>query len=223
MDSNTKTLEERIDDTLFEYRSCTKCGLCRNRKTLLYGKGRVHTHVVAVIDRVGPRAAASGNILMGGEGRFLTTLFKRAGMDPAAVWITPVVSCPTGSAAPQKNRPVEMLPAPKKSEIEACSPRLHKEIHLIEPCMVFAFGSASASSLVPNAKFQELQGRVSEALITGDLVEYPVPMMALPSMNQLYRNPSQKPGGMWNKTLDSIKTGLAVAHKLMDIRRPKNG
>ena len=85
--------------------------------------------------------------------------------------------------------------------------------------MIFAFGSASVSSLVPNAKFQELQGRVTEAFITGDLVEYPVPMMALPSMNQLYRNPAQKPGSIWNKTLESIKAGLAVAHKLNGLRR----
>ena len=219
MDSSIKTLEERIDELLFSYRTCSKCSLCKNRNTLLYGKGRTSTHVVAVLDRVGPRAASTGNILTGGEGRFLTTLFKRAGMDPSAIWITPVVSCPTGTTLPQQNRRVEMLPAPKKSEVEACSPRLHEEIHNIEPCMIFAFGSASVSSLVPNAKFQELQGRVTEAFITGDLVEYPVPMMALPSMNQLYRNPAQKPGSIWNKTLESIKAGLAVAHKLNGLRR----
>ena len=138
-----------IRDRLFSYRTCSKCSLCKNRKTLLYGKGRTSTHVVAVLDRVGPRAASTGNILTGGEGRFLTTLFKRAGMDPSAIWITPVVSCPTGTTLPQQNRRVEMLPAPKKSEVEACSPRLHEEIHNIEPCMIFAFGSASVSSLVP--------------------------------------------------------------------------
>lgn len=222
MDSNTKTLEERIDELLFSYRTCTKCSLCKNRKTMLRGKGKVRTHIVAIIDRVGPRAAATGNISTGGEGRFLTTLFKRAGMDPNSIWITPVVSCPTGTLRPQQNRRVEMLPAPKKSELEACSSRLHMEIHNIEPCMLFAFGAASVSALVPNGKMQELQGRVTEAFIKGDLVEYPVPMMALPSMNQLYRNPAQKPGGIWNKTFESIKAGLAVAHKLEDLRR-KNG
>lgn len=220
MDSDIKILEERIDELLFSYRSCTKCSLCKNRKTLLYGRGSVNTHIVAVIDRVGPRAASTGNIFTGGEGRFLTTLFKRAGMSPSAIWITPVVSCPTGTNQPQQNRRVEMLPAPKKSEVEACRPRLHEELHLIEPCMVFAFGSASVNSLVPNAKFQELQGRVSEAFIQGDLVEYPVPLMALPSMNQLYRNPAQNVGSIWNKTLENIKAGLAVAHQLTDLRRP---
>lgn len=220
MDSDIKTLNEQIDETLFSYRTCTKCALCKNRKTLLYGRGKVETHIVAVIDRVGPRAASSGNIFTGGEGRFLTTLFKRAGMDPKSIWITPVVSCPTGVVAPQQKRRVEMLPAPKKSEVEACSPRLHRELHLIEPCMIFAFGAASVSALVPNAKFKELQGRVTEAVVRGDLVEYPVPMMALPSMNQLYRNPAQNVGSIWNKTLDNLKAGLSVAHTLTDLRRP---
>ena len=222
MDSNTATLEERIDELLFEYRSCTACGLHRNRKALLYGKGNPNTYVVAVIDRVGPRAAATGNILTGGEGRFLTTLFKRAGMDPSAVWMTPVVSCPTGTLRPQ-NRRVEMLPGPKKPEIEACSSRLHQEIHLIEPCLILAFGSASVNAVVPNAKVKELQGRVTEAFIQGDLVQYPVPMMALPSINQLYRNPGQNVGGIWNKTLEHLKTGLNVAQRLNSLRRKDHG
>lgn len=222
MDLDTVTSEEKIENLLFEQRSCTSCGLHRNRKVLLCGKGSPSTHLVAVIDRVGPRAAVTGDILSSGEGRFLNTLFKRAGMSPAAIWVTPVVSCPTGGLRPQPRR-IEMLPAPKKSEVEACNTRLHQEIHLIEPCLIFAFGSASVNALVPNVKVQEVQGRVVEAFIQGDLIKYPVPTMALPSVNQLYRNPSQKVGGIWNKTLDNIRVGLDIAHRIKSLRRNQHG
>ena len=218
MDSNTKPLGTRIDELLFKQRTCTSCSLHINRKTLLVGNGSVVTDVVAVVDRVSPRAAVTGNLYSGGEGKFLSTLFLRAGMSPTALWVTPVVSCPTGSLVPTKGR-IDMLPAPKKIETSACSPRLHQEIHLIEPSIIFAFGTTSVTALSPKAKFTEVRGRVSEATIQGDLVHYPVPMMALPSINQLYRNPTQAVGGVWHKTLENIQEGLDIALTLSELRR----
>ena len=218
MDSSTKKSASEIDELLFKQRSCTSCPLHVHRKTLIAGVGSTAADIVAVVDRVSPTGATVGNIYSGGEGRYLEALFKRSGIDPKYIWVTPVVSCPTGTLRSTRGR-VEMLPAPKKSEVQECSSRLHKEIHLIEPALIFAFGSASVSALAPKAKYTEVSGRVSEASIQGDLVTYPVPMMALPSINQLYRNPAQKVGGIWNKTVDYIREGLDVAFTLSQLRR----
>tara|TARA_B100000131_G_scaffold166520_2_gene161005 strand:+ start:5588 stop:6148 length:561 start_codon:yes stop_codon:yes gene_type:complete len=176
---------------------------------MIRGKGRVDTKIVAVIDRVGPSGAATGDILSGGEGKVLVTLLKRAGISPSAVWTTPVVSCPTGSLIPRARGRIEMLPAPKLSEAKACRERLHGELSRIEPYIVFAFGSSAVKALYPKQSI--VNGRVVEGFIQGELVEYAVPIMPLPSINQLYRNTSQNSGGMWNKTLESLREGLKVA------------
>lgn len=183
---------------------------------MIHGQGRVDTKVVALVDRVGPRAATTGDIFNGGEGKFLSGIFKRAGIYPAALWVTSVVACPTASLAPRERGRIEMLPAPKLSEIKACQPRLHTELHLIEPYIIFAFGTSSAKALCPKQAI--LHGRVIEAFVQGDLIEYAVPMMPLPSINQLYRNTTQNVGGMWNKTLEHIREGLEVARILSDTK-----
>jgi len=205
-------LEEKIDAVLFEYRGCSACPLHKNRKVMISGRGKIHTKIVAVVDRVSPRAAVTGNPLDGGEGKFLSSLFKRSGIDPSYVWVTPVVSCPSASLSPRTRGRIEMLPAPKTGEISACQERLHAEINIIEPHVILAFGSAAMKGVTTRpTSLSDARGRVTEAFIQGNLVEYPVPMMVLPSINQLFRNPSQNVGGMWNKTIGNIRDALDVA------------
>jgi uracil-DNA glycosylase family 4 len=214
MDSDTRVLEEKIDELLFDHRDCTLCPLHKHRKVLIRGQGKLHTKIVAVVDRVSPRAAVTGNPLDGGEGKFLASVLKKAGIDPSYVWVTPVVSCPSSSLAPRPRGRIDMLSAPKPGELAACRSRLHAEINIIEPHIILAFGSAAMKGVTLRpTSVVEARGRVTEAYIQGNLVEYAVPMMVLPSVNQLYRDPSQNVGGMWNKTIGNIKDALDVASK----------
>jgi uracil-DNA glycosylase family 4 len=217
MDSRSKiSVTKKVEEISFNYRSCTNCDLHKYRKVTIRGQGRVDTGIVAVIDRVSPGGATSGDLFYGGEGKALSSILKRAGILPSAVWVTPVVACPTGSLAPRERGRIEMLPAPKLSEAKACQPRLYGELHSIQPYIILAFGPASIKALYPKQSI--VVGRVVEAFIQGDLVEYAVPMMPLPSINQLYRNTTQNVGGMWNKTLEHIREGLEVARILSDTK-----
>lgn len=133
-----------------------------------------------------------------------------ANMDMSDVWLSPTVVCgiPDGKA-------------PKVKELKACRPRLEKELHIIQPYIVVALGATALKSLIPgnSVNHTEALGRVVDAKIQGDLVEYDIPVMVTYSLSYLIRNQDTSPGGLWNRFFTHIHTAIEVADQLAEIER----
>lgn len=208
------------------FRNCEECRLHENRKTPVLGRGSINASVVVLLDKVSTRTAHSGNIMDGGEGKTLQQVLRFVAeyypvIRSKYLWVTPVVICPTQK--PGENK--EIIPTPTPKEQAACFSRLSGELHYIQPEVLIACGSASFKAVTPSGigSYDENVGRVIEAFISGDIDKYPIPAMITHSMSQLYRNPTQNVGGIWNKTIGHFKTTMSISETLLKNRRTSYG
>tara|TARA_B000000460_G_scaffold47234_1_gene30268 strand:+ start:4028 stop:4741 length:714 start_codon:yes stop_codon:yes gene_type:complete len=218
MDYLSKPSKDSLKSYQYTFQSCEECRLHKNRKTPISGRGSADASVVILLDKVSARAAYSGNVLDGGEGKTLQQVLRFVAKDYPFIrskylWVTPVVICPTQKAGEKK----EITPTPSPKEQSSCFPRLSGEIHHIQPEIIIACGSAAFKTVSPSGigSYEENRGRVIEAYITGDIGKYPIPAMVTYPMSQLYRNPTQNVGGIWNKTIGHFTTAISISETLL--------
>jgi len=221
MDYHLKPSKDDLKSFLYTFRDCAECGLHKNRKTPVSGRGSVDASVVILLDRVSAGAGYSGDIMSGGEGKTLQRVLKFVAeyypvIRDNFLWVTPVTICPTRRGGKQ-----EMLPAPSAKEQAACSPRLYGEIHRIQPEIIVACGASAYKALTParSAAHADTIGRVIDGYVQGSVGAYPIPTMVTYSMNQLYRDPTQTKRGIWNKTIGHFKQAVSIATILAEKRR----
>lgn len=167
-----------------------------------------------VVDRTSVDTSILGNIFAGREGSILANVIGLSEIDPGSLWVTPCVACPTDKAAPGK-RTLEVFPAPKSAAIKACRERLHAEIRILEPNMLVAMGPSSVEALRGEANFTGSNGRVVEANILGEQLDYKLPMMVLDSVMTLLRT-AQNPGKIWNKNLANLRLAETISKELKE-------
>lgn len=171
--------------------------------------------VVIVVDRTSVQTALVGNIFAGLEGSILNSFIRMSEADPNRLWVTTCVSCPTEISIPGK-RPKEVFQAPKKVAIDACRARLHEELRILEPNMLIAMGPSAVAALRGQETFTQSLGRVVEANISGEIVDYKLPMMVVDSVMTLLRS-AQNPGKIWNKNIASIRLAMDISKDLKEI------
>jgi uracil-DNA glycosylase len=117
--------------------ACTKCELHKGRKNTVPGEGPANSKIMFVGEGPGQNEDEQGRPFVGAAGKLLTELLASIGLNRSDVFITNIVKC-----RPPNNR------APKKSEIEACSPYLTAQIGLIKPQIVCALGTPAIATLL---------------------------------------------------------------------------
>jgi uracil-DNA glycosylase len=117
--------------------ACTKCELHKGRKNTVPGEGPADAKVMFVGEGPGQNEDQQGRPFVGAAGKLLTELLASIGLSRSDVFITNIVKC-----RPPNNR------APKKSEIEACSPYLTAQIGLIKPRIICALGTPAIATLL---------------------------------------------------------------------------
>lgn len=209
---SSKSPQSKLDHIQFKCSNCTDCKLSLNRKVAIHGMGYPTARIVLVVDRTSVHAAVSGNLFAGREGSILNHLVRLAELDPNELWVTPCVACPTERSIPGK-RPKEVFSAPKHAALKACSSRLHEEIRAIDPNLIIAMGPSSYASLRGESNFTSSKGRVVEATIRGEVVDYKLPMMVIDGVMTLLRS-AQNPGKIWNKNLADIRLAQRISKQL---------
>lgn len=117
--------------------SCVRCPLHRNRQTVVFGEGSADASVVCVGEAPGAREDETGRPFVGPAGKLLDRLLLAAGFRREEVFICNVLKC-----RPPGNR------NPKPEEIEQCSPYLIRQLELLEPRVIVAFGSFASRTLL---------------------------------------------------------------------------
>lgn len=127
------TLEQVRDLAL----GCPRCRLAESRRQVVFGEGDPSAQLLVVGEAPGADEDRTGQPFVGKAGKLLTLLLASAGFDRDAVYVCNVLKC-----RPPGNR------NPEADEVEACSPYLFRQVELVGPRVILAFGAFAAQTLL---------------------------------------------------------------------------
>lgn len=128
---------------------CSRCPLHETRRNPVFGAGAADARVVCVGEAPGAHEDETGRPFVGRAGRLLDRLLLCIGLPRASVYI-----CNVLKSRPPRNR--DPLPA----EVAACAPFLTRQLALIRPDVIVAFGAFAARTLLDvKAPLGRLRGR----------------------------------------------------------------
>jgi uracil-DNA glycosylase family 4 len=131
---------------------CPNCGLAKTRTRVAFGEGSETAQLMVVGEAPGENEDRQGRPFVGRAGKLLDLLLLSAGFPRESVYICNVLKC-----RPPGNR------NPEPAEIEACSPYLQRQIELVRPRAMLAFGAFAAQTLLAtDVSIGRLRGRVHQ-------------------------------------------------------------
>ncbi|MBX6330661.1 MAG: uracil-DNA glycosylase [Gemmatimonadaceae bacterium] len=126
-----------IDDIAAVVRECTKCPLYRTATHAVPGEGNPHAQLMCVGEAPGANEDATGRPFVGQAGQLLTKILAAIKLSREDVFIANVLK-----HRPPGNR------NPLPDEVEACRPYLVRQVELIRPKVIVAFGTFAAQTLL---------------------------------------------------------------------------
>ncbi len=165
---------ETLNTIAAEIRSCTRCPLYKTATRGVPGSGSPTARLVCIGEGPGASEDEQGVPFVGAAGELLTNILGAVNLSRDEVFITNVV----------KHRPPgNRNPAP--DEIEACMPYLLRELDLIQPKVIVAFGNFAAQTL--------LNTKDGVGKLRGQVHRYRgIPVIVTYHPAALLRNPSWK-------------------------------
>jgi DNA polymerase len=163
-----------LDDIVQAVASCRLCPLAREAKNPVPGIGNPNAGLVCVGEAPGATEDELGIPFVGQAGQLLTKILAAIKLAREDVYI-----CNVLKHRPPGNR------NPLPSEVEACSPYLVRQIELIRPKVIVAFGTFAAQTLLNTKEaIGKLRGKVHRY--------YGVPLVVTYHPAALLRNPAWK-------------------------------
>ena len=117
--------------------SCTSCRLSEGRNTVVFGEGDANADLLVVGEAPGYEEDRSGRPFVGPAGQLLDKMLAAVGFLRGEVFICNVLKC-----RPPKNRD------PAADEVAVCKPYLRKQVELIQPKAICAFGRFASQTLL---------------------------------------------------------------------------
>jgi DNA polymerase len=154
--------------------ACTRCPLYKTANNGVPGEGNPKARLVCVGEAPGATEDETGLPFVGAAGGLLTKILGAVNLTREEVFITNVVKHrPPGNRNPTPN------------EIEACSPYLVRQLELIKPKVIVAFGTFAAQTL--------LNTKTPIGKLRGEVHRYHgIPLVVTYHPAALLRNPSWK-------------------------------
>ncbi len=161
----THTLEHResiaipSDDSLElileDLRKSPICGACRSRMPLVFGTGNSHARLMLIAEGPGVDDIESRLPFQGQAGILVNKMMVAIHVPLAECYLTNVIKCIPPAA---RNFSVE--------EIEDCRPLLLREILVVKPEIILAFGALAAQTLFSSqVTISSLRGRVYNLIL----------------------------------------------------------
>ena len=165
--SSLKAIAEAVE-------ACTRCPLYKTANKGVPGAGAAKARLVCVGEAPGANEDETGLPFVGAAGALLTKILAAVELTREEVFITNVVKHrPPGNRNPTPN------------EIEACSPYLVRQLELIKPKVIVAFGTFAAQTL--------LNTKTPIGKLRGEVHRYHgIPLVVTYHPAALLRNPSWK-------------------------------
>lgn len=131
---------------------CPRCRLAETRGRVVFGEGNPNAKLVVVGEAPGAEEDRTGRPFVGPAGKLLDLLLASVGLPREEVYVCNVLKC-----RPPRNRD------PRPDEVEACSPYLLRQVELIRPRAIAAFGTFAAQTLLGSTTpIGKLRGQVHE-------------------------------------------------------------
>ena len=163
-----------LDDIGETVAGCRRCPLYATALNAVAGEGNPDADVFCVGEAPGANEDQTGRPFVGQAGQLLTKILAAIKLAREDVFIANVL----------KHRPPENR-NPKPDEVEACSPYLVRQLELVRPKVILAFGTFAAQTLLDTkTPIGKLRGAVHRY--------YGVPLVVTYHPAALLRNPSWK-------------------------------
>jgi len=168
------TAATTLDDLAEIIAKCTKCPLYKTATKPVPGQGSATAELVCVGEAPGENEDKSGLAFVGMAGQLLTKILAAINLRREDVFI-----CNVLKHRPPGNR------NPDPREVEACSPYLVRQLEIIRPKVIVAFGTFAAQTL--------LDTKLSISKLRGQLHRYyGTPLVVTYHPAALLRNPAWK-------------------------------
>lgn len=160
--------EEQLYALWEDWKSCQGCPLAQTRKNVVFGVGNPDAQVLLIGEGPGEEEDQKGVPFCGPSGGLLQALCNNAGLSWDEIYVTNITGCrPTDDQG--KNRD------PSTIERDACLPRVHQIVYIVDPLIVVPVGKAALKALAKGRDWSILEEKgnvfsspdVSERL-TGD-------------------------------------------------------
>jgi uracil-DNA glycosylase family 4 len=182
-----------LDEIAAKVKKCTRCPLYTTATKPVPGEGDPNAELVCVGEAPGAKEDETGRPFVGQAGQLLTKILAAIDMTREQVFI-----CNVLKHRPPGNR------NPLPEEVEACSPYLIRQLELIKPKVIVAFGTFAAQTLL-NTKtpLGQLRGLVHRY--------HGIPLIVTYHPAALLRNPAWK-----RPTWEDVK----LARRILDSASP---
>ncbi len=174
--------------------ACADCGLCKQRKQAVFGSTVMKPATwMFVGDAPGAEDDAQGEPFLGEVGQLVDGMLRAAGLTRGDdVLMTNVIKC-----RPPGNR------TPTAAEVATCLPYLQRQIALVQPKIIIAFGKIATQALTGSElPITQLRGAVH--MVAG------IPLIATFNPAFLLRNMPEK-AKVWEDILLAKKTLAELA------------
>ena len=163
-----------LDEIAEKVKKCTRCSLYETATHAVPGEGDPRARLVCVGEAPGAKEDETGRPFVGQAGQLLTKILGAIDLTREQVFI-----CNVLKHRPPGNR------NPRPEEVEACSPYLIRQLELIKPKVIVAFGTFAAQTL--------LQTKTPLGQLRGLVHRYHgVPLIVTYHPAALLRNPAWK-------------------------------
>ena len=130
-------------------KKCRECSLSKNPQAMVCGEGDPKARLAIVGGAAGPDDMAAGNPYCGKAGDLLDKMLSAMGFSRDQVYITRAVKC----CPPDSQKP-------NPADVKICRAYLEKELRLVRPQIICAFGDIAAMSLLETSvPLSSLRGR----------------------------------------------------------------
>jgi uracil-DNA glycosylase len=128
---------QSLQDVVTAIAACTACGLAQTATRPVPGVGNPTADVLVVGEAPGEQEDLRGEPFVGPAGELLNKILGAIQLERSAVYI-----CNVLKHRPPGNR------NPLPDEVRACAPYLQRQIDLVQPRLILAFGTFAAQSLL---------------------------------------------------------------------------
>ena len=118
--------------------SCNRCGLCENRRNVVFGVGNPNADVMFVGEGPGEQEDLKGEPFVGPAGKLLDDMLSIIDLSRESnCYIANIVKC----RPPQNRDPLDV-------EQDACMEYLQRQIALVQPKIIVCLGRVAAGRLI---------------------------------------------------------------------------
>jgi len=165
---------DSLEEIARKVKRCTRCLLYETATNPVPGEGNPKAELVCVGEAPGAKEDETGRPFVGQAGQLLTKILAAIDLTREQVFI-----CNVLKHRPPGNR------NPRPEEVEACSPYLIRQLELIKPKVIVAFGTFAAQTLLnQKTPLGQLRGLVHRY--------HGIPLVVTYHPAALLRNPAWK-------------------------------